>query len=263
MQRVDPGRVEPPLETIPKIISALDDITPGSLDSIEELYSKVFRSIVKVSKPEVAEMTKLYENCQRMVCIAYANEMADACISHQIDPFEVSSAASTKPFGYMPVTPGVGVGGACIPVNPYYLLANNRFPLLQKATEMTWERPAAIGERVMKSLMKAKGAVLATRRTCVLVVGAGFKPGQSLTAYSPAVTLMRYLLENWEAKVTFADPLVKEEAIPYVPRLDEKTEWNQESLEAFDLILVAVKQPGLDMEVLRHVRNVHVEYCCK
>lgn len=90
-QRVDPGRTEPPVKSIPKIISGLDDILPGSLDAINRIYSTIFDNVVTVSKPEVAEMMKLYENCQRMVCIAYANEMADACIPHGIDPYEVRS----------------------------------------------------------------------------------------------------------------------------------------------------------------------------
>ncbi|KAF5243446.1 hypothetical protein FAUST_2802 [Fusarium austroamericanum] len=107
-ERVDPGRAQPPVESIPKVISGLDDITPGSLDAISRIYSTIFDSVVPVSKPEVAEMMKLYENCQRMVCIAYTNEMADACIPHNIDPYEVCEAASTKPFGYMPYTPSVG-----------------------------------------------------------------------------------------------------------------------------------------------------------
>jgi UDP-N-acetyl-D-mannosaminuronate dehydrogenase len=96
---VDPGRTEPLARIIPKIISGLDDIVPGSLESISKPYFAVFESIVPVSRPEVAEMTKLYERYQRMAMIAYANEMADACIPHGVDPFEVCSAAATKPFG--------------------------------------------------------------------------------------------------------------------------------------------------------------------
>lgn len=117
-KRVDPGRIEPAGHAIPKIVSGLDDVVPGSLARITELYQAVFHNIVPVSKPEVAEMTKLYENCQRMMCIAYANEMADACIPLGIDPYEVSEAAATKPFGYMNYIPGIGVGGHCIPINP-------------------------------------------------------------------------------------------------------------------------------------------------
>jgi UDP-N-acetyl-D-mannosaminuronate dehydrogenase len=118
LQRVDPGRVEPPAHAIPKVISGLDDITPGSLESVNDIYSKAFDNVVRTTKPEVAEMTKLFENCQRMMMAAYANEMADACKLHGIDPFEVQSAAATKPFGYLPFTPGLGVGGHCIAVNP-------------------------------------------------------------------------------------------------------------------------------------------------
>jgi hypothetical protein len=110
-ERVDPGRVFPPLTKIPKILSGLDDVVPGSLESITRLYAEVFETIIRVSRPEVAEMTKLYENCQRMMGIAFANEMADACIPHNIDPYEVSKAASSKPFGYMPFEPGLGIGG--------------------------------------------------------------------------------------------------------------------------------------------------------
>ncbi|KAI1631252.1 hypothetical protein F4809DRAFT_654176 [Biscogniauxia mediterranea] len=153
-ERVDPGRTEPPVRAIPKIVSGLDDIVPGSLDAITRLYSPVFDLIIPVANPETAEMTKLYENCQRMICIAYANEMADACVGHGINPYEVCKAAASKPFGYLPFSPGLGVGGHCIPVNPYYLLANNSFPLLQAATEKMWQRPSEIGQRTIDALFE-------------------------------------------------------------------------------------------------------------
>ena len=106
--------MQPPVNSIPKIVSGLDDVVPGSLDAIMSIYEPVFDNVVPVSMPEVAEMTKLFENCQRMICIAYANEMADACASHGIDPYEVSRAAATKPFGFVPYQPGPGLGGHCI-----------------------------------------------------------------------------------------------------------------------------------------------------
>lgn len=84
-----------------------------------------------MSRPEVAEMTKLYENCYRMVNITYTNEMSDACLRHGIDSNEMISAAATKPFGFQEFRPGLGVGGHCIPVNPFYLFANNpQLPVL-------------------------------------------------------------------------------------------------------------------------------------
>ncbi|ENH70151.1 Protein CapL [Fusarium oxysporum f. sp. cubense race 1] len=256
-ERVDPGRTEPPVKSIPKIISGLDDILPGSLDAINRIYSTIFDNVVTVSKPEVAEMMKLYENCQRMVCIAYANEMADACIPHGIDPYEVCSAASTKPFGYMPYAPGVGVGGHCIPVNPYYLLSNSSFPLLEACSSAMSNRPAKLAQRLIDSLP------ITERRSRVLVVGLGFKPGQSQLDNSPGVDLVRSLaVSGAQIDLTWSDALVKQEAVPQVPRLAER-DWNKSFLETFDVIVVAMKQHNMDFSLLAKLEGVRVESWCK
>lgn len=297
------------MKTIPKVLSGLDDVVPGSLDAITRLYSRVFDTIVPVSTPEAAEMTKLYENCQRMVAITYANEMADACIGHGIDPFEVCKAAATKPFGYTPFSPGLGVGGHCIPVNPYYLLANNSFPLLKMATEIMWQRPERIGQRALDHLFgehssdidslvqpaattKESGPAINSaidlelptdmgsnvapgltpsqvsipRRTSVarprvLVVGVGFKSGQSHLSNSPGLKLIQTLADSGRVDVMFADALVEQCAIPNIPRLG-MDEWNKENLEDFDMIIVAFKQVKMDFSVLDEVRNVKVEMWC-
>ncbi|KAI1773661.1 nucleotide sugar dehydrogenase [Hypoxylon cercidicola] len=307
-ERVDPGRTDPPMKTIPKVLSGLDDVVPGSLDAITRLYSRVFDTIVPVSSPETAEMTKLYENCQRMVAITYANEMADACIGHGIDPYEVCKAAATKPFGYTPFTPGLGVGGHCIPVNPYYLMANNSFPLLKMATETMWQRPERIGQRALEALFgehtpvidglvqppvvkeghaalhpTISGAPLADfsnnvtpeltqsqvsipRRASlvrprVLVVGVGFKTGQSHLSNSPGLKLIQTLADSGRVDVMFADALVQQCAIPNIPRLG-MDEWNRENLEEFDMIIVAFKQVDMDFSVLDEVRDVKIEMWC-
>ncbi|EXL61031.1 hypothetical protein FOCG_00281 [Fusarium oxysporum f. sp. radicis-lycopersici 26381] len=258
-ERVDPGRTEPPAHSIPKIVSGLDDVVPGSLDAIMRLYSKSFDHVVPVSKPEVAEMMKLYENCQRMVCIAYANEMADACGAHGIDPYEVCRAAATKPFGYLPFSPGLGVGGHCIPVNPWYLLSNSRFPLLRAASEKMRDRPSEIAQRAVTRLCSVDRNGLRPR---VLVVGIGFKRGQSHLANSPGLELARRLVETSKVDVAWADPLVSQNAVPQIPRLDE-AEWTVEALERdFDMIIVAFRQEGLDFDVLERVRRVVVERWC-
>ncbi|KAK1452788.1 nucleotide sugar dehydrogenase [Colletotrichum cuscutae] len=258
--RVDPGRIEPPCHAIPKIVSGLDDEIPGSLASVMRLYNQVFDRLVPVSRTEVAEMMKLYENCQRMMCIAFANEMADACIPHGIDPYEVAAAAASKPFGYMPYTPSLGVGGHCIPVNPYYLLSNSAFPLLEAAAEKMNARPAAIARRAIDSLTRdAKaGAASALVRPRVLVVGVGFKAGQSVLSNSPGVDLVKAFVRSGEVDVMYADPLVKQSAVPVAPRLaDEK--WNKETLETFDMIIVAFRQHGLDFGIMDELRGVKVE----
>ncbi|KAK4993559.1 hypothetical protein LTR66_005987 [Elasticomyces elasticus] len=238
-ERVDPGRQFPAFQAIPKVISGID---PSSLQAVHQLYERVFDHLVPVSSLEVAEMTKLYENCQRMVCAAYANEMSDACASLGIDGWEVSKAAASKPFGYLPFQPGPGVGGHCIPVNPYYLLQTCDMPVLQHATESTWQRPLEIVERLVRVLERKRGATGSRRRMSarnirVLVVGVAFKRGQNVLYYSPGVAAVQSLIRDHDLDVEFADPLVDQVALPYVPRLDTSVNWNKEHLEKFDAYL--------------------------
>ncbi|KAF4956206.1 hypothetical protein FGADI_4018 [Fusarium gaditjirri] len=257
-ERVDPGRVEPPVQSIPKIISGLDDITPGSLDAISRVYSTIFETVIPVSRPEVAEMMKLYENCQRMVCIAYANEMADACMPHGINPYEVCEAASTKPFGYMPYAPGVGVGGHCIPVNPFYLLSNSHFPLLEGATLAMHSRPSRLAERMLKRLRQR----VTGRTPRVLVVGVGFKAGQSQIDNSPGADLVKSLAVSREVDVCWADSLVKQAALPQVRRLLDE-DWRKDVLRKLDLIVVASRQAGMSFDILDELDGVEIERWCQ
>lgn len=244
--------------SIPKVISGLDE---PSLAAIARLYDPVFDTLVQVSRTEVAEMMKLYENCQRMINIAFANEMADACLPHGIDPFEVSRAAATKPFGYMPFTPSVGVGGHCIPVNPYYLLSNCDFPLLQAASEKMGARPADIARRAIESL-RADETKTRTARPRVLIVGVGFKAGQSVLSNSPGLELAATLAKSGRVDAMFADSLVAQEAVPHVPRLADE-DWTRETLESFDMIIVAFKQVGMDFDLLTGLEGVKVEMWCR
>ncbi len=316
------------MEKIPKILSGLDDVAPGSLNMIKELYSRVFDVLVPVSRPEVAEMMKLYENCQRMMNIAFANEMADACIPHGIDPYEVCKAASSKPFGYMPFEPGVGLGGHCIPVNPWYLLSNSQFPLLKAATEKMERRPIMVAERAIESMFNVnyKDRSLVNEPstwedscTCggltddkvpptinilssltndnvkklsdspdlheiplrseslssitsesdvssdltiavqprILVVGVGFKPGQSNLTNSPGLKVAQTLRDSRKVEVLFADPFVEQSAIPTIPRFDLK-QWNKQELETFDMIIVSFKQKEINLDVLDELEHVEV-----
>ncbi|KAL6884846.1 hypothetical protein HDV57DRAFT_526559 [Trichoderma longibrachiatum] len=260
-ERVDPGRTEPAAHQIPKIISGLDDVVAGSLAAIHQLYGPAFNIVVPVSMPEVAELTKLFENCQRMICIGFVNEMANACKPFGIDPYEVCAAAATKPFGYMPYTPGLGVGGHCIPVNPYYLLSTSEFPLLKAATEAMYARPAQIGQSIIDSLCAGRDASAGQPR--VLVVGMGFKRGQSHLVNSPGLELAKSLVLSEKVAVSFADPLVTQEAVPQIARLDE-VNWTVEFLEQnFDMIVVAFKQDGLDFDVLDKLNDsVKVQMWC-
>lgn len=153
-QRIDPGRVDPPPRSIPKVVSGLDDVVQGSLTAITRLYENVFDTVVPVRKPEVAEMSKLYENCQRTIAIAYANEMADACKDLGIDPFEVAQTSATKPFGYLPMYPSLGIGGHCIPVNPVYFMSTCKLPLLKQAHGWMMTRPSRIANQLLTSVLE-------------------------------------------------------------------------------------------------------------
>jgi nucleotide sugar dehydrogenase len=208
-------------------------------------------------------MTKLYENCQRMVCAAYANEMADACVTLGIDAWEVSQAAASKPFGYIPFSPGPGVGGHCIPVNPYYLLSTCSMPILEHATKNSWERPTEITKRFMDALFKDGNLRSPTKtgklvRPRVLVVGVGFKRGQSVMSNSPGVSIISALLSEWDVHVEFADPLVPAENLSYVPKFDTTIHWNRRCLGTFNGIIVAVDQIGLEMSMLDQLPGVTV-----
>lgn len=191
--------------------------------------------------------------------IAFANEMADSCEAHAINPFEVLEAAKTKPFGYMPFSLGVGVGGHCIPVNPYYLLSNSSFPLLKAASEAMARRPAAIATRAVEKL--AKREVKDSGKPRVLVVGVGFKAGQSTLSNSPGLSLAQSLALSGRVQVQFADPLVRQEDAPQVPRLADDA-WNRESLACFDMIIVVMRQTGLDLSLLDNLEGVDVEWWC-
>ena len=234
-ERIDPGRTEPPAESIPKIISGIDE---SSLERINNFYGLVFEHVVPVSSMETAEMCKLYENCFRMVNICYANEAADACKKHDIDPYEMIKACSTKPFGFMPFYPGLGVGGHCIPVNPYYLAANNDFPLLMSATETTKNRPQAKAEEVVNEHPNAEK---------ILVVGVAFKPGQSYCGNSPGLAMARALSRKHGKKVYILDPLVTECEFPLLSAQDAIDKLESKEI---DLVCVAMKQQEINFELL-------------
>ena len=244
-ERVDPGRTDPPADKIPKIISGMDN---ESLEKIKEFYESVFDHVVPVSSMETAEMCKLYENCFRMINVAYVNEIADNCGSHGIDVYEMVRACSTKPFGFMPFYPGLGVGGHCIPVNPFYLFTNNKLPLLKSATDVTLKRPEEKANQIEEEN--------------VLVVGLAFKPGESYTMNSPGLDIANALVTNGK-NVTVYDPLVDPETKPVKHhKFLDNEDWNSEYIiNNFDAVVVAIKQRDIDFTVLGKVTCKVYKYC--
>ena len=210
-ERVDPGRFEPKIEDIPKIISGIDS---ESLEKVQLIYSCVFNNIVPVSSTECAEMCKLYENCFRMVNIAYVNEIADMCNNMGINSQEMIKASSTKPFGFMPFYPGIGIGGGCIPCNPYYLFKNGDLPVLQLATQLMADRPEKKAYEIISKYPSKN----------YLICGIGFKKGESLLTNSPSLQLYYQLLYLFKHVLVF-DPFVQNQTtfkIDFITTLDAK-----------------------------------------
>lgn len=205
-------------------------------------------------------MVKLFENCQRTVAIAYANEMADACDSLGIDPFEVAQTAASKPFGYLPMYPSLGIGGHCIPVNPKYFMSTCTLPLLQQAHGRMMTRPSRIASQLLTSLLDENHRTHgAAHRPRLLVVGLGFKAGQSDLSNSPGLQLLNYIRHSGEVDLMFCDPLVDQSVIPDVPKMEQSL-WVSENLKTFNAIVVAVKQPGLDYDILEGLAGVRVDF---
>lgn len=226
-ERVDPGRTEPPMQAIPKVVSGLDD---GSLKRCSEIYSKVFDNIVPVSSCECAEMCKLYENCFRMVNIAYVNEISDMCEKMGINSHEMINASSTKPFGFMPFYPGLGVGGHCIPVNPYYLFRSGDLPVLKYSTQLMEKRPVNKAQEVVERYNPKK----------ILLMGIGFKRGESLITNSPGYSFYKGLV-NMDKDITVYDPIVQDNYMNRDVKFLSENNFNQETLRNFDLVIVNIK----------------------
>jgi UDP-N-acetyl-D-mannosaminuronate dehydrogenase len=186
-------------------------------------------------------MVKLYENCQRTIAIAYANEMADACVPFGVDPFEVAKAAATKPFGYLPIFPSISIGGHCIPVNKTYFMSTYNLPLLQQAHERMSTRPSRIASKLLASLLNENHRLRSTNhQPRLLVVGLDFKAGQSDLVNLPGIQFLNFMRNSGEVDLMLYDPLVDQAAIPEVPKLKESA-WTPALLESFNAIIVAVK----------------------
>jgi len=210
-ERVDPGNPVWQTKNTPKVIGGL---TPACSEAGVALYSRFFDSLVPVSSTEVAELTKILENTFRAVNIGLVNEVALIADRLGVDVWEVIDAAATKPFGFMKFTPGPGLGGHCIPVDPHYLswkmrTLNYKTRFIDVASEINSAMPEFVVGKVSEALNRAGKAVNGSR---VLVLGVAYKPDIDDVRESPALDVIR-LLEGDGAEVDYHDP--------YVPRLEE------------------------------------------
>ncbi len=211
-EREDPGNRMYPIERIPKVVGG---ITPDCCMVAGKLYEKIFKRVVPVSTTGAAEMTKLLENIFRCVNIALVNEMKMLAERMGIDIWEVIDAASTKPFGFMPFYPGPGLGGHCIPIDPFYLSWKAReYDFNTKFIELAGEVNTFVPYHVVQRLSEAlngKGKSLSGSR--ILVLGLAYKPDVDDMRESPAIKIIELLLKHG-AQVQYNDP-----HIPQFPRL--------------------------------------------
>ncbi|HSN76324.1 MAG TPA: nucleotide sugar dehydrogenase, partial [Anaerolineae bacterium] len=205
-ERIDPGRTDWTVENTPKVIGG---VTPQCLEAAMALYSQAITRVVPVSSPAAAEMTKLLENTFRAVNIALVNEVAIMCDKLGIDVWEVIDAAATKPYGFMKFTPGPGVGGHCIPLDPHYLswklkTLNYNARFIQLAGEINSDMPRYWVEKVVDALNQAGKPLKGSN---VLVLGVAYKKDIDDVRESPALDIIE-LLRQKGADVRYHDPYV-------------------------------------------------------
>ena len=205
-ERVDPGNERYHTKNTPKVVGG---ITAACTDLAVALYESCIDTVVRVSSPETAELVKLLENTFRSVNIAMVNEMAIMCDKLGVDVWEVIEAAGTKPFGFMKFTPGPGIGGHCIPLDPHYLAwkmrtLNYKTRFIDLASEINSSMPAYVVAKVAHALNEDRKPVNGSR---ILVVGVAYKRDIDDVRESPALDILR-LLEADGAEVVYHDPYI-------------------------------------------------------
>ena len=238
-ERIDPGRTDYTLRTTPKIVGGLTD---ECLRRAVELYSEVCDEVVPVSTPEAAELTKLLENIFRSVNIALVNELAILCDRMGIDVWEVVDAAATKPYGFMSFKPGPGMGGHCLPVDPFYLAWRARefdmqTEFVELAGEVNQRMPYFCVDRIARALNDQAKSVKGSR---VAIVGVSYKPGVGDLRESPALKIVR-LLRDLGAEVSYHDDFV-----PELADFGLRSEWPEDA----DCVAIVTAHPGLDLQRL-------------
>jgi UDP-N-acetyl-D-glucosamine dehydrogenase len=207
-ERVDPGNPTYHTRNTPKVVGG---ITPACVEVATALYESCIDTVVPVSSPEAAELVKLLENTFRAVNIAMVNELAIVCDKLGVNVWEVIDAAATKPFGFMKFTPGPGIGGHCIPLDPHYLAwkmrtLNYKTRFIDLASEINSHMPEWVVQKVADALNEVRKAVHGSR---LLVLGVAYKRDIDDVRESPALDVIR-LLEERGAHVEFHDPFVSE-----------------------------------------------------
>ncbi len=238
-ERIDPGRTDHTIRTTPKVVGGL---TPKCLERAVALYEVICDRVVSVSTPEAAELAKLHENIFRSVNIALVNELAMLADRMGIDIWEVVDAAATKPFGFMSFEPGPGMGGHCLPIDPFYLAFKARefdvpTEFIELAGRVNQQQPRFCVELVTRALNDAGRSV---KGSSVLLLGASYKAGIGDMREAPALKIAK-MLRDLGADVSYHDPHV-----PEVPELELRSVDLDAGLSACDVACVVTAHPQID-----------------
>jgi UDP-N-acetyl-D-glucosamine dehydrogenase len=243
-ERIDPGSKNFTIRNTPKVVGGME---PTSTRLAALLYAHVSDKVLEVSTPEVAEMDKVFENVFRSVNIALVNELAKLCEKMNINVWEVIKAASSKPFGYMPFYPGPGVGGHCIPLDPYYLASKAReyffhTRFIELAAEINETMPEYIVERIIDALNTRCKSLKGAR---ILILGVAYKKDIEDIRESPSLRVIELLLEK-DARVSYHDPYIQEfrEGRVKMRSIDLK----KKALASFDCIVILTDHSCYDLK---------------
>ncbi len=252
-ERIDPGRTDYTVRTTPKLVGGL---TEACSERARELYALICEEVVVLSGPEAAELAKLLENIFRSVNIAFVNELAQLCDRLGIDVWEVIDAASTKPFGFMRFDPGPGMGGHCLPIDPFYLAFKARehdfYPeFIELAGKMNQAQPVFCVERIERALNDAGRPVKDSK---ILILGMSYKAGVGDTRESPALKIAT-LLRDLGGDVSYHDPHVPELASLGLSSVDL-----DEALSASDVVAIVTAHPSLDYEEIAAKATLVVDF---
>lgn len=259
-EREDPGNPNSVVATIPKVVGGF---TPACLERAKVLYSRAIKTVVPVSSCRAAEATKLLENIFRSVNIALVNELKIVYSAMGIDVWEVVNAAKTKPFGYMPFYPGPGLGGHCIPIDPFYLTwkareygQNTRF--IELAGEINTRMPEYVVNRVAEALNESSRSVKGSK---VLLLGLAYKADVDDMRESPTFILLD-LLKQRGASVAYHDPHV-----PVIRPTREhahwtgtkSVEWNKDVIASYDAVLISTAHKAVNYQELADWSNCIID----
>jgi UDP-N-acetyl-D-glucosamine dehydrogenase len=252
-ERIDPSSKNWHFDNVPKVVGGF---TPDCLAVATAFYSQVVEKVVPVSSTQIAEMTKIFENIFRVVNVALVNEMTLLCDRMNLDFWEVLNAAETKPYGFMKFMPGPGVGGHCIPIDPFYLTwkareydFNTRF--IELAGEINLQMPHYVRELVIRALNKQSKSLKDAR---VLILGVAYKKDVGDMRESPAIKIIELLCES-QVQVSYHDP--------YVPVFEEghirlhSVALTEAALAKADCVVIVTDHSDFDYHhIIQHARQI-------